>query len=208
MQHVAPEHSPIDLIVLVDELIDAYVTWRTGCSALKRSYGLWSTCDRRHRDAAFGVYVAALDREEQAATAYRRLLEQITMLETELRGCPPPPDLTAPAGSAGMVLWSARSIAQILGLRSGGQAPAGLVSAPLTLRPLVEQLGSARGPEAQAAAEARRKNSQRSRNHSENDDAWLPRQERERERRRPAGHPSGEDGNRDQQREDAHRCDT
>ena len=116
MQHVASEHSPAELIVLVDELIAAYVTWRTECSAVTRSYGLWSTCDRGHRDAAFDVYLAALDREEQAATTYRRLLQTITTPETEPRSDPPRPDLTALRGSAGMVSWSARIIAQRLGL--------------------------------------------------------------------------------------------
>ncbi|HEX3979181.1 MAG TPA: hypothetical protein VHW96_23115 [Solirubrobacteraceae bacterium] len=116
MQHVAPDGSAADLIALVDELIAAYVTWRTGCSAVRRSYGVWSTCDRRHDDALFGVYAAALDREEQAAATYRRLLEQITRLETELRGRPPRPDLTALSRSAGIEPWSARSIAKRLGL--------------------------------------------------------------------------------------------
>jgi hypothetical protein len=116
MQHVAPEDSPANLIALVDQLIAAYVTWRAESSAVTRSYGLWSTCDRRHRDAAFGVYVAALDREEQAAATYRRLLEQITTRATEPKGATPRPDLTALPGSAGMVPWSARSIAQRLGL--------------------------------------------------------------------------------------------
>jgi hypothetical protein len=116
MQRIAPERSPAELIALVDELIAAYVTWRTECSALTTSYGLWSTCDRRHRDAAFGVYIAALDREERAATSYRSVVEQITTLQIELRGCSPRPDLPALPGSAGMVSWSARSIAQRLGL--------------------------------------------------------------------------------------------
>jgi hypothetical protein len=116
MQHVAPAQSPADLIALVDELIAAYVTWRTECSVVRRSYGLCSTCDRPHGNALFGVYAAALDREEQAAATYRRLLEQITTLETELRGRPPRPDLPALPRSAGLVPWSARSIAERLGL--------------------------------------------------------------------------------------------
>jgi hypothetical protein len=81
-----------------------------------RSYGVWSTCDRRHGDASFDVYVSALDREEQAAITYRLLLEQITTLATELRGCPPRPDLTALPASVGMQPWSARGIAHRLGL--------------------------------------------------------------------------------------------
>ena len=39
MQRAAPERSPADLIALVDELIAAYVTWRTECSAVTRAYG-------------------------------------------------------------------------------------------------------------------------------------------------------------------------
>ena len=114
MQRAAPERSPADLIALVDELIAAYVTWRAECSAATRAYRLWSTGGRRH--AVFDVYIAALDREERAATTYRSVLEQITTLETELRGCAPRPALAALPGSAGIVPWSARSIAHRLGL--------------------------------------------------------------------------------------------
>lgn len=116
MQRVAPEQSPADLIALVDDLIAAYVTWRMECSAVRRSYDIWSTRDRRDRNAAFAVYVAALDREERAAATYRRLLERITTLETEPRGRPPRPDLTPLPRSAEIVPWSARGIAQRLGL--------------------------------------------------------------------------------------------
>ena len=116
MRHATPERALAELIAHVDALITAYVTWRTECSALTRSYGVWSTGDRRHRNAAFGVYVAALEREEQAAATNRCLLEQITTLEAELRGWPPRPDLTALPGSAGMASWNARGIAQRLGL--------------------------------------------------------------------------------------------
>lgn len=116
MHHVIPERSPAVLIALVDELIAAHVTWRTECSAATRAYRLWSVCDRRRRDALFGDYVAALDREERAATACRGLLEQIRTLETQLWGSSPRPDLTALPGSAALVPWSARSIAHRLGL--------------------------------------------------------------------------------------------
>jgi hypothetical protein len=114
MEHVLPERSPADLVALVDGLIAAYVTWRTECSAVTRSYSLVSACDRGHRDALFSMYVAALDREEQAATTYRRLLDELTTLETELRGGAPRPDLSALPGSAEKVAWSARSIARRL----------------------------------------------------------------------------------------------
>lgn len=116
MQHVIPERSPAVLIALVDELIAAYVTWRTECSVATRSYRLWSTCGHRRGEAVFNVYVAALDREERAATTCRGLLEQITTLETELWGSSPRPELTALPGPAALVPWSARSIAHRLGL--------------------------------------------------------------------------------------------
>jgi hypothetical protein len=116
MQQVIPERSPAVLIALVDELIAAYVTWRMECAAATRSYRLWSMCHRCRRDGLFGDYVAALNREERAATTCRGLLEQITTLETELRGSSPRPELTALPESAALVPWSARSIAHRLGL--------------------------------------------------------------------------------------------
>ncbi|HEY2319896.1 MAG TPA: hypothetical protein VGH67_16440 [Solirubrobacteraceae bacterium] len=116
MQPVALKSSAVDLIALADRLIAAYIAWRTECSAVTRAYGRVSTCGRCQRDAAFGVYVGALDREERAATTYRSVLEQITELETELRGDPSRPDLTALPGAHGTLAWSAQSIAQRLRL--------------------------------------------------------------------------------------------
>jgi hypothetical protein len=61
---------------LVDELIDAYVGWREECGALRLSYGRWHASVRRERRLAFAAYVAALDREERAATVYRSFLDR------------------------------------------------------------------------------------------------------------------------------------
>ena len=116
MRHVPSEASPTALIALVDELIAAYVTWRRACSTVTTAYDLWSTCPPGRGDAVYGVYAAALACEERAATTYRTVLEQITMLETELRRCPLRPDLTGLPESVGIVASSARSIAQRLGL--------------------------------------------------------------------------------------------
>jgi hypothetical protein len=55
----------------VDELIDDYVSWREACAAVAVSYENWRCSDRPDRQLAFSGYVAALDREEQAATAYQ-----------------------------------------------------------------------------------------------------------------------------------------
>ena len=41
------------------------------------SYQNWKRSDRRDQKLAFSVYVAALDGEEQAATAYQRAVAQV-----------------------------------------------------------------------------------------------------------------------------------
>ena len=61
---------------LVDAVIDGYVTWREQTLALDGAYGRWKHASRPDRTAAFDEYVFALDREEEAASAYRRLVEQ------------------------------------------------------------------------------------------------------------------------------------
>jgi hypothetical protein len=62
---------------LVDEMMDDYVSWRDACAAVAVSYENWERSERRDKKLAFGVYVAALDREEQAATAYQRAVAQV-----------------------------------------------------------------------------------------------------------------------------------
>jgi hypothetical protein len=61
----------------IDELIDDYVSWREACAAVASSYEKWRCSDRPDKKLAFSVYVAALDREEQAATAYQRAVAQV-----------------------------------------------------------------------------------------------------------------------------------
>jgi hypothetical protein len=61
----------------VDELIDDYVSWREACAAVAVSYENWRCSDRPDRKLAFSGYVAALDREEQAATAYQLAVAQV-----------------------------------------------------------------------------------------------------------------------------------
>jgi hypothetical protein len=62
---------------LVDEAIEAYVTWREACIWLNDAYFAWSR--RRGSDAGvtFGGYTAALDHEERAAAGYARVLERV-----------------------------------------------------------------------------------------------------------------------------------
>ena len=61
---------------LVDAVMDGYVTWREQSMAVTMTYAHWKCAPRDDRTTAFDAYLAALDCEEEAASAYRRLLEQ------------------------------------------------------------------------------------------------------------------------------------
>ena len=61
----------------VDELMDDYVIWREACAAVALSYESWRRAERRDEKLAFSAYVAALDREEEAATAYQGAVAQL-----------------------------------------------------------------------------------------------------------------------------------
>jgi hypothetical protein len=58
-------------------MIDDYVSWHEACAAVAVSYENWRCSDRPDEKLAFSVYVAALDREEQAAAAYGRAVAQV-----------------------------------------------------------------------------------------------------------------------------------
>jgi hypothetical protein len=60
---------------IIDAMMDRYVSWREECAAVEKSYRDWLGARREDRTVAFAVYAAALDREEYAASAYRRLVE-------------------------------------------------------------------------------------------------------------------------------------
>jgi hypothetical protein len=60
---------------LADALMDGYVTWREQSAAVHSAYQRWERAARHEREIAFDEYIAALDREEWAATAYRQLTE-------------------------------------------------------------------------------------------------------------------------------------
>ena len=61
---------------IVDEMMDDYVSWREACAAVALAYENWKCAERQDKKHALSVYVAALDREEQAAAAYQRAVEQ------------------------------------------------------------------------------------------------------------------------------------
>jgi hypothetical protein len=68
------------LIHLVDALIEHYVRWREECATVASTYENWSRADTDTRTPAYTAYLAALDREELAATRYRHLITQIAQV--------------------------------------------------------------------------------------------------------------------------------
>jgi hypothetical protein len=60
----------------IDALLERYVHWREQCIAVRESYRRWLDCTRDRRGLAYAGYLAALDREEQAARAYADQLQR------------------------------------------------------------------------------------------------------------------------------------
>jgi hypothetical protein len=65
--------SPIS--ELIDAVMDGYVNWREESAAVEVAYHTWRAASPDRRTVAFEDYFAALDREERAASEYRRLIE-------------------------------------------------------------------------------------------------------------------------------------
>ncbi len=59
----------------LDTVMDSHMDWRAESRAVAESYRDWSSAAAGERNAAFHRYAAALDREEQAAHCYRRVVE-------------------------------------------------------------------------------------------------------------------------------------
>ena len=59
---------------LVDRMIEAYVSWREACLQVSDAYSSWESGTGLGDTSAFGVYMAALDREERAAEVYAGLV--------------------------------------------------------------------------------------------------------------------------------------
>ena len=65
---------------LVDRLMDAYVSWREACVRVSNAYASWTSERGIHATVAFGSYMAALDREEDAAEVYASLVRRAGQL--------------------------------------------------------------------------------------------------------------------------------
>ena len=62
---------------LLDAVMDGYVTWREESVAVNAAYHSWTKAPLEQRRLAFDHYLAALDREEGAASHYGRLIEEV-----------------------------------------------------------------------------------------------------------------------------------
>ena len=62
---------------LLDEFIDTYVSWREECASVRTAYEHWVGCPREDRSLACASYLAALDREEQAALTHSTRCERV-----------------------------------------------------------------------------------------------------------------------------------
>ena len=65
---------------MMDKLLDAYVDWREACGSVNESYRSWTNDTGRGGAIAFGLYMEALDAEEQAAECYAALVRRADKL--------------------------------------------------------------------------------------------------------------------------------
>jgi hypothetical protein len=61
----------------VDDVIERYVYWRAACAGVDSAYAVWHTARRGQRRLAGAAYVAALDREQQAALVYSQMVQPV-----------------------------------------------------------------------------------------------------------------------------------
>ncbi len=80
---------------LVDRLVEAYIDWRETCAWVSDAYRSWTSETAPGDRAAFGLYMAALDAEEQAAEVYAGLVRRTHKLRWSDH--PPTGPLDAPA---------------------------------------------------------------------------------------------------------------
>lgn len=62
----------------VDELLDSYLSWREECHAVRLAYQRWVDSTRAEDSLAYAGYVAALDREERAASTCANRVERFS----------------------------------------------------------------------------------------------------------------------------------
>jgi hypothetical protein len=60
----------------IDAVVNEYARWREECAIVHSAYDLWTASPPRRRRLAHAAYVAALDREGEAAAHYERRIRQ------------------------------------------------------------------------------------------------------------------------------------
>jgi hypothetical protein len=68
----------------IDELLEAYVSWREECQTVWLAYQRWADSDCGERMLAYAGYLAALDREEHAARIYAGCIARVRPMATSL----------------------------------------------------------------------------------------------------------------------------
>jgi hypothetical protein len=76
MSTIADTHTAHDPWA-IDALLERYVHWREQCIEAREAYQRWLDCVGGRRRLAYAGYLAALDREEQAARAYADQVERV-----------------------------------------------------------------------------------------------------------------------------------
>jgi hypothetical protein len=71
---------------LIDAVFDLYATWRQEEYAVTSAYDAWRKAAEEERATRFAAYVAALDREERAGSAYAELSDRMGRMLDGLRG--------------------------------------------------------------------------------------------------------------------------
>jgi hypothetical protein len=66
----------------VDQLLERYVAWREECLTVRLAYEAWTDADRGERQLAHAGYLAALDREQQAARVYAEQVDWVRRIQT------------------------------------------------------------------------------------------------------------------------------
>jgi hypothetical protein len=64
----------------LDDLVDDYVSWREACAGVSAAYDNWKCAAPEDQRLAFSEYVAALNREEEAAAVYQQAIERLTAM--------------------------------------------------------------------------------------------------------------------------------
>ncbi len=63
--------------MLREALADQLEDWRSECAEVRAAHACWSHAPAGSRERAYGAYLCALEREEQASRVYHELLEQL-----------------------------------------------------------------------------------------------------------------------------------